>query len=48
VVALYPPPVAIAIGLLKRHPSEESIKTKSRMAGWSNGFLMQVLTAKGV
>lgn len=37
-----------AISLLKRHPSEESIKGKSRMAGWSNEFLMQVLTAKGV
>lgn len=37
-----------AISLLKRHPSEDSIKGKSRMAGWSNAFLMEVLTAKGV
>jgi predicted transposase YbfD/YdcC len=37
-----------AISLLKRHPSEESIKSKSRMAGWSNEYLMQVLTAQGV
>lgn len=37
-----------AISLLKRHPSEESIKGKSRMAGWSNEFLMEVLTVKGV
>ncbi len=37
-----------AISLLKRHPSEESIKSKSRMAGWSNEFLMEVLAAQGV
>ena len=37
-----------AISLLKRHPSEESIKSKSRMAGWSNEFLMEVLTKQGV
>lgn len=37
-----------AISLLKRHPSEDSIKGKSRMAGWSNEFLMEVLTAQGV
>jgi len=37
-----------AIRLLKRHPSEDSIKSRSRMAGWSNAFLMEVLTAKGV
>jgi predicted transposase YbfD/YdcC len=37
-----------AIGLLKRHPSEESIKSKSRMAGWSNEFLMEVLATQGV
>lgn len=36
-----------AIGLLKRHPSEHSIKGKSRMAGWSNEFLMEVLTTQG-
>ena len=37
-----------AISLLKRHPSEDSIKSKSHMAGWSNEFLMKVLAAKGV
>ena len=37
-----------AIGLLKRHPSKNSIKGKSRIAGWNNEFLMQVLTAQGV
>ena len=33
-----------AISLLKRHPSKHSIKGKSQIAGWSNEFLMQVLT----
>lgn len=37
-----------AISLLKRHPSNHSIKGKSEMAGWSNEFLMEVLTAQGV
>ena len=37
-----------AISLLKRHPSEHSIKGKSRMAGWSNEFLMEVLATQGV
>jgi len=37
-----------AISLLRRHPSEHSIKGKSRMAGWSNGFLMEVLMAQAV
>ncbi len=37
-----------AISLLKRHPSEESSKSKRRMAGWSNEFLMEVLAAQGV
>jgi predicted transposase YbfD/YdcC len=37
-----------AISLLKRHPSEHSIKGKNRLAGWSNEFLMEVLTAQGV
>ena len=37
-----------AISLLKRHPSKHSIKGKSQIAGWSNEFLMQVLTAQGV
>jgi len=31
------------ISLLKQHPSKESIKGKSQIAGWSNDFLMQVL-----
>ena len=37
-----------AISLLKHHPSKHSIKGKSQIAGWSNEFLMQVLTAQGV
>lgn len=37
-----------AISLLKRHPSKDSIKGKSRIAGWNNDFLMQVLVAQGV
>jgi predicted transposase YbfD/YdcC len=37
-----------AISLLKRHPSKDSIKGKSRMAGWNNQFLMEVITGKGV
>jgi predicted transposase YbfD/YdcC len=37
-----------AISLLKRHPYEASIKGKSRIASWSNEFLMEVLVAKGV
>lgn len=36
-----------AISLLKRHPATGSIKGKSRIAGWNNDFLMQVLIAKG-
>ena len=32
-----------AISLLKRHPSNHSIKGKSEIAGWSNEFLMEVL-----
>ncbi len=35
-----------AISLLKRHPSTDSIKGKSQIAGWSNDFLMQVLVAQ--
>ena len=35
-----------AISLLKRHPSKNSIKGKSRISGWNNKFLMEVLTAK--
>ena len=37
-----------AISLLKRHPSNHSIKGKSQIAGWSNEFLMQVLMVQGV
>lgn len=37
-----------AISLLKRHPATDSIKGKSRIAGWNNDFLMQVLVAKGI
>jgi len=33
---------------LKRHPSKNSIKGKSRIAGWNNDFLMEVLTAQSV
>ena len=37
-----------AISLLKRHPLKQSIVIKSRMASWSNDFLLEVLMAKGV
>ena len=37
-----------AVSLLKCHPSKHSIKTKSRMAGWNNESLMEVLMAQGV
>jgi predicted transposase YbfD/YdcC len=37
-----------AISLLKQHPGKESIVGKSRMAGWSNDFLAEVLMVKGV
>ena len=37
-----------AISLLKRHPSKHSIKGKSRIAGWNNDFLMEVLMTQGV
>jgi predicted transposase YbfD/YdcC len=36
-----------AISLLKRHPSNHSIKGKAQMAGWNNDFLAEVLTSKG-
>jgi predicted transposase YbfD/YdcC len=35
-----------AISLLKQHPSKDSIKGKSQIAGWSNNFLMQVLATQ--
>lgn len=34
-----------AVSLLKRHTSKDSIKCKSRIAGWNNQFLMEVITA---
>jgi len=34
------------ISLLKQHPSKNSIKGKSQIAGWNNDFLMQVLTTQ--
>jgi predicted transposase YbfD/YdcC len=37
-----------AVSLLKRHPSKDSIRCKSRMAGWNNQFLMEVITGKAV
>lgn len=37
-----------AVSLLKRHPAKESIRGKTRMAGWNNQFLMEVLMAQGV
>ena len=37
-----------AISLLKRHPETDSIKGKSRIAGWNNNFLMEVLIATGI
>jgi predicted transposase YbfD/YdcC len=36
-----------AISLLKLHPMKQSIVIKSRMASWSDDFLMEVLAAKG-
>ena len=36
-----------AITLLKRHPAKDSIVGKSRIAGWNNDFLMEVLMAQG-
>jgi len=35
-----------AIGLLKRHPAEHSIKGKKQMAGWSTDFLTEVLAVQ--
>ena len=37
-----------AISLLKRHPSNHSIKGKCQIAGWNNEFLMQVLAGQQV
>ncbi len=35
-----------AISLLKQHPSKDSIKGKSQIAGWNNDFLLQVLATQ--
>lgn len=35
-----------AITLLKQHPSKDSVKGKSQIAGWSNEFLTQVLATQ--
>lgn len=37
-----------AISLLKRHPAKCSIKGKSRVAGWNDDFLLEVIVGKGV
>lgn len=37
-----------AISLLKQHPSQDSIVGKSRIAGWNNDYLMEVLIAQAV
>jgi len=37
-----------AVSLLKRHTSKDSIRCKSRIAGWNNQFLMEVITGTGV
>ena len=36
----------MALTLLKQHPGRHSLVMKRRLAGWSVGFLMQVLTGK--
>ena len=36
-----------AISLLKRHPAKDSIVGRSRMAGWNNDFLLEVLVKTG-
>lgn len=37
----------MTLGLIKQHPGKQSNIMKRRMAGWSVGFLMQILTGKG-
>jgi len=37
----------MAIGLLKQHSSNHSIKGKQQMAGWSPGFMTEVLAGTG-
>lgn len=37
-----------AISLLKRHPAKHSIKGKSRMAGWNDDFLLEVIVGTTV
>jgi len=39
-------PRRFGISLLKLHPLKDSIKGKSQIAGWSNEFLLQVLTTQ--
>ena len=36
------------VSLLKQHPSRESLAMKRRSRGWSDDFLMQVLTGKAI
>jgi predicted transposase YbfD/YdcC len=36
----------IALSLYKQHPGKQSLVMKRRMAGWSQDFLMQLLTGK--
>jgi len=38
----------LALTLVKQHPGRQSLVMKRRMAGWSVGFLMQVLTSRTV
>jgi predicted transposase YbfD/YdcC len=35
-----------AITLIKQHPLKDSIRGKRQRAGWSNAFMLQVLTGK--
>ena len=37
----------LTLSLIKKHPGKQSYAMKRRMAGWSVGFMMQVLTGKG-
>lgn len=37
----------LALTLLKRHPSDHSLKGKSQIAGWNNEFLLEVLIGQG-
>ena len=33
-----------ALSLLKQHPGRQSVAMKRRRCGWSEGFLMEVIT----